>query len=126
MTNTITYHSTNAKPAEAWIAYVVLPNGDNWQVRFHGATEAEAISKAEACWQLEQAKPRARQAAEDEALAIKRAGDPWEQAAASGRGAQFIGKKWIRNSAGEKRRVDPDEASIMVASGEWQYGGPRG
>lgn len=48
----VTYHSTNAKPSEAWLAYVEN-NGVRWMVQFAAATEEAAKAKALALWESE-------------------------------------------------------------------------
>src|ERR1700761_7688715 len=56
-TDVVTYKSENA-PLEGllWLAFVILPNGKYWDVRFSGATEEEAKQKAIALWNSEQSK----------------------------------------------------------------------
>lgn len=111
MTAVVTYHSANAKPHEAWLAYVVMPDGNQWSVRFAGSTEEEASNRAIALWESERAKCNS----EPE--------DPWANA---GRGAHFLGKTWLINVASrEKIRIDKDKADELVATGEWERGGPR-
>ncbi len=56
-TDVVTYHSENCARTElAWVAYVVLPNGEYWGVRFNGATEEIARTKAIATWNAEREK----------------------------------------------------------------------
>jgi hypothetical protein len=54
----ITYHSTNAAPKRAWVAYVDLGH-DYLGIRFEGETEEEAFSKADDFWKADQAKREA-------------------------------------------------------------------
>jgi hypothetical protein len=41
----VTYHSVNSDPRFCWIAYPIL-KGKVWYVRFMGATEEEAATRA--------------------------------------------------------------------------------
>lgn len=41
------------------------------------------------------------------------------------RGKHFGGSTWIVNKANVRRRVPEDDAAKMLASGQWQRGGPR-
>lgn len=55
--NVVTYNSVNQlNPDYKWLAYIVLPNGEFWNVRFNGATEEIARSKALALWEKEKDK----------------------------------------------------------------------
>jgi hypothetical protein len=51
----VTYHSTNADPAQAWVAYIDL-GADYLGIRFSGASEEEAFVKASDFWAKDQAK----------------------------------------------------------------------
>lgn len=62
----ITYHSLNAKPEQAWVAYVDLGH-DYLGIRFSGATEAEATAKAAEFWAEEQEARDAVKASREEA-----------------------------------------------------------
>lgn len=41
------------------------------------------------------------------------------------RGSHFGGSAWVINKANVRRRVPEDDAASMIASGQWQRGGPR-
>lgn len=41
------------------------------------------------------------------------------------RGAHFGGSAWVINKANVRRRVPEEDAAPMLASGDWQRGGPR-
>lgn len=115
---TVTYHSVNAKPDEAWLAYIELPNGQQWLVRCSAATELEAIEKATSLWEAERAKAVA--------LEPHRTSDaPSSTVKPSGKGHWFTGLKWVLNrSTGHKARVRPDEVAGYLANGYIQAG-PR-
>ncbi len=101
----ITYkvHNGSVKPGFEWTAYVVLPNGEYWGVRFNGSTEELARSKAIALWTKERSryekddlldKPSA-----ELGLGIAVPTDPWSD----NRGKHFAGKVWMRNGETLKR-----------------------
>ena len=114
--NIITYHSSNAKPHEAWLAYVELENGEQWLVRCTGRTELEAKTKAQVLWDRERSKYAAHNAIKDE---------PVER---TGRGAHLhgmVGKVWVINrSTHHLCRIDPNELAKFEQDG-YQRGGPR-
>ena len=100
MTNVATYQniSNNVSEDQRWLAYIILPTGDFWHVRFNGATEEIARSRAIALWTKENAKW--------ERLGLNKAEDdvdPWASEAPSGRGHHFAGKVWMRNGETLKR-----------------------
>ena len=116
--NIITYHSSNAKPHEAWLAYVELANGEQWLVRFHGATEQEAKEKAIARW-----------ASEKDRYAYPEHDDCQMPPVRSGKGshasAMFAGKVWVINrETHDLKRIDPSELTAYEARG-YVRGGPR-
>lgn len=112
MTKTVTYHSTNADPSEAWIAYPVLPNGQMWQVRFTGKTEAEAQSKAIALMDKELAK------------APKTTSVSIADIQKDGRGQANTGKTWMWHSVKGYARVEQDKVDSHLAAGYIKKG-PR-
>lgn len=112
----VTYHSTNAKPSEAWLAYVEN-NGVRWMVQFAAASEEAAKAKALALWESERAKLYKPAAPETNRDASKPVG--------GGRGSHFVGKAWLINSATrEKIRVPVEDVSRYLSQG-WERGGPR-
>ena len=139
MTNVATYQniSNNVSEDQRWLAYIVLPTGDFWHVRFNGATEEIARSKAIALWTKENAKwdrLGLNKAEEEESKT-----DPWlhfsggkpaneETSIAiqtvSGRGAHFAGKVWMRNADGLKR-VALTEIALYEKNG-FHRSSPRG
>jgi hypothetical protein len=118
MPEVITYHvaSGNPKPGFEWTAYVVLPNGEYWGVRFNGSTEELVKSKAVALWTKEQERFK-RFADEDEEeidVSVK----------VDGRGRHFAGKAWlIHKITREKIRVPKEQVSQYLS--EYEVGGPR-
>lgn len=128
--NIVTYHSTNAKPNEAWLAYVVLPNGEQWLVRCTGHSELEAKTKAQVLWDREQKKYRAHNDLVDaeagDVKVVHNHGTPNSfSVAPSGRGAHFAGKVWvIHQTTRELKRIDPKELDSHLADG-YVRGGPR-
>jgi len=115
-TQIVTYHSTNAKPNEAWLAYAVLPNGDQWLVRCTGHSELEAITKAQVLWDREQK----RYSLHSEVAAMSAATFKDDK-----RGAAFAGKVWvIHQTTRELKRINPKELDSHLAGG-YVRGGPR-
>lgn len=110
MTQTVTYHSQNAAPHEAWIAYAVLPNGQRWNVMVTASTESEAVDKITSLYDAE----------------INKWKNTGEGAKISvNRGHHFAGKVWMIHSFTKaKQRVNPDEVAKYEAEG-WIKGGPR-
>ena len=118
--NIVTYHSSNAKPHEAWLAYIELANGEQWLVRCTGHSELEAKTKAQVLWDREQKKYAAHNSKQDcQGEVIVRSG---KGAHAS---AMFTGKVWIINRATHHLcRIDECELTAYEAKG-YQRGGPR-
>lgn len=58
MTDVVTYqaHITHGFKAPPWLAYIVLPDGSLWGVRFEGATEEAVRANAIALYEKEKAK----------------------------------------------------------------------
>lgn len=118
MVDTVTYSSDNAPSKEKWMAYVVLPNGSLWMVRFTGETEQIAKDKAIRLYESERAKVPAQPINESAPV-----NNGWPSAPS---GHHLAGKRWIMNAASrEKLRIEEAEAANKVASGEWIYAGPR-
>lgn len=111
--NIITYQSSNAKPHEAWLAYVELENGEQWLVRCTGHTELEAKTKAQVLWDRERDKYKVHN---DAVIKIE------------GRGGHFkanAGKVWVINrSTHHLCRIDPNELASYESRG-YVRGGPR-
>jgi len=106
----VTYHSTNAKLENAWIAHVVLPNGEYWGVRFCGSSEEIVKVKATQLWASESQKYRA-----TDVGIVK----------TDNRGLHFAGKAWMINKTLNKKiRIDIDKVDEYTAMG-WERGGPR-
>jgi hypothetical protein len=129
--NIITYHSSNAKPHEAWLAYVELANGEQWLVRCTGHSELEAKTKAQVLWDRERAKYKVHNELVDNAVAeMKKVDCQGEQPKRiDGRGAHasamFAGKMWMINRATHHLcRIDPSELTVYEAKG-YVRGGPR-
>ena len=115
--DTVTYHSTNAKPDSVWMAYVIMPNGQRWNVPSYGATEKEAVDKIVALWESERAK-------------VKTWDDPdvpyVQRYGRADRIHHLAGLVWvIHKETREKRRLPASEADALMAFGEWERGGPR-
>ena len=120
MVDTVTYSSDNAPSKEKWMAYIVLPNGSIWMVRFTGETEQIAKDKAIRLYESERAKVPAQPINESAPV-----NNGWPVQGDS-RGHHFAGKKWVMNLATrDKLRIEEGEAASRVASGEWVYAGPR-
>lgn len=144
--NIVTYHSKNAKPHEAWLAYIEL-KGEQLLVRMVGSTEAAAIERAKNWWINEsahQARIVGRHEIEEDdvpAGPYKAADDKkaqWGQPTTPvwgkptgdspsgiGRGHGLAGKVWLINhNLKQKQRVDPSAVDAMLAEG-WLKAGPR-
>jgi hypothetical protein len=122
MVDVVTYSSENANPKEKWMAYIVLPNGELWLVRFTGETEQIAKDKAIRLYEAERAKVRATEPSEVKADGFS-SNTAWPKPSS---GHHLAGKRWIIHVASrEKLRIEEGRAAEMVASGEWNYCGPR-
>lgn len=120
MTNTVTYRAqTPVTDGQQWLAYVVMPNGKLWMIVSFGATEEEAKSKIITLWESERAKVRISEGAEPDTT-----NDPWQ---ADRRGHHLAGLVWVvfKKDRTLKKRVAPGTAEGLIASGEWERGGPR-
>lgn len=96
-----------------YVAYVVLPDGNYWGVRFNGSTEDDVKQKAIALWNAERAKW------------LKRDGvaDPWADVKAEQH--HLANKVWmIHNETREKKRVALTEITLYEKNG-YVCGGPR-
>lgn len=120
-----TYHSTNAKPEEAWLGYCILPkDGSQLLVRFSGATEATVISKAQS-WYDKEKRRQDTLYASTAAAADNDADDLQSPSRGSHLAAMFTGKVWMLNRvSGERARVLPAEVADYAAKG-FERGGPR-
>ena len=95
------------------LAFIVLPNGKLWDVRFSGATEEEARQKAIALWNAEKAK-------QPLDIVIK---DPWTGKVLEQH--HLANTIWvIHKETREKKRIPLTEISMYEKQG-WERGGPR-
>ena len=122
----VTYHSANAKPAESWIAYVVLSNGEYWLVRCVGPTEDAATERARNLYSGELARAKRLQSPEayrrDNELGPKpKPEGGWTTAPAG----HHSGKLWVLNrSTGHRARIDASEFAGYQTKG-YVKAGPR-
>ena len=143
MTNVATYQniSNNVSEDHRWLAYIVLPTGDFWHVRFNGPTEEIAREKAIALWTKENAKWNrlglvpgllAREDDDviesfdsDDAKTVMNAVvvDPWTKEPV-GRGHHFAGKVWMRHATDGLKRVALTEIALYEKNGYYRSG-PR-
>lgn len=118
-TETITYHSANAKPELAWMAYVVMPNGKLWMVPSFGATENDAVKKIVALWENERAKviiaPRI-----DAFNPAPMKLDPWAEAK-----HHRAGKIWMRHKETRELVSIPLTEITMYEGKGYERSGPR-
>lgn len=135
MIETITYYSTNEKVSRemAWLAFIVLPNGKLWDVRFSGATEEEAKQKAIELWESERAKVsqtplehkpcvKSAQPLPDSSWDEKPTPiDPW----ASEKQHHRAGKVWMRHKENRDLISIPLTEISMYESRGYERGGPR-
>ena len=116
MTKIVTYYSSQAKEHERWLAYAVLPDGNQWLVRFTGSTEEIARSKCERLYESERAKYAARNNSEADDVDLSQSIDR--------RGSHFAGKAWLIHKVTRvKIRVPLDQVESYL--GEYERGGPR-
>lgn len=118
--NTITYYCNHAPAGQEWLAQLYMPNGQKWLVHAYGATEAEAVEKITALYEVEIAKHKPADAYKlGKAIAAK------ISIPHSGRGSHFVGKVWLIHSfTRAKIRVDQSEVEKYLTEG-WIKGGPR-
>lgn len=113
----ITYQSANAKPDERWIGYVVLPNGQNWQVRFSGSDEQSVIANAKTVYVAERAKQTK--------LRGSLNSETDKDMPADSSTHHFSGKMWVVNrTTHDLKRIEPSELAGYEANG-YVRGGPR-
>ena len=126
MIEAVTYHSTNAKPDSVWMAYVIMPNGQRWNVPSYGSTEKEAVDKIVVLWESERAKLKLSQNGSlNDPAAFSASGQDGSSDGQSSRGLK-PGMVWVINkTTREKKVVTPEVAEGMIAFGEWFKGGPR-
>lgn len=130
-TDVVTYFSANAPREDlCWTAYVVLPNGEYWGVRFSGATEEIACTKAISFWTSEQQKVNSRPL--DKSPCV----DPWADVRDSlpdekftsglGRGSHLRGKTWMRHEETRKLIAVSLTEITMYEQRGYIRSGPRG
>src|SRR5690349_2755854 len=122
MTNVVTYFSQNAKPAEQWLAYVVLPDGNQWLVRFTGETEEIAKGKAIRLYESERNRLVIEKPMRHDDSMTKDEED--EDITTDRRGQHFKGKAWlIHKVTRQKIRVPVEQVDEYLE--EYERGGPR-
>lgn len=114
-----------------WLAFIVLPNGKLWDVRFSGATEEEAKLKAIELWESERVK--AGLIPNDPAYSSFV--DPWSEVSSSskpekltsglGRGSHLRGKTWMRHKETRDLIAVPLTEITLYESRGYERGGPR-
>lgn len=126
----ITYHSTNA--AQPWLAFAILPNGQQWMVHATGLSEAEASEKIQKLAASElnrfgkfvsvgRTSSASRNAPAIKPAAPIKSADEWSNFSQH----HLAGRIWIVNeTTREKKRIAPSELDSYVANG-WKRGGPR-
>lgn len=126
-----------------YLAYIVLPNGDYWGVRFNGATEEIARTKAISTWNKEKHKWNKIEPEKDwlthssDEVGLANA-DPWLDIRAQQRqecmeeGPVFkdkqhhlAGKVWMRHDVEGLKRVAMTEITMYEKQGYYRSG-PRG
>jgi hypothetical protein len=119
MIDVVVYHSTNSKPDEAYLAFVVLPDGNQWLVRFTGQTAAIAEDKARRLYEAERAKFAARNQMHEDDAEVDVA-----KPAADGRGHHFAGKAWMIHRV-TRVKIRVPKADVASYLGEYDLGGAR-
>lgn len=126
--------SSSPKEAQSHPYLAQLDLGRNVFMSFFGETKVEAREKAQTWYDNEVARQRRLEAGCHSNTAIaanvaKIANNVAKAIVAAipseGRGSHFGGSAWIINKANERRRVPETEAATLLASGQWQRGGPR-
>lgn len=105
-----------------WLAFIVLPTGKLWDVRFSGATEEKAKQKAIALWESEfnKLKPEYIQ---QYGRIDRVSDDPWFEIAEKQH--HLAGKIWmIHKETRDKIRIPLTEISMYEQRG-YERGGPR-
>ena len=131
MTEVTAYHNPNAPVHRRWIAYVVMDNGNLWGVYAIGATEECARAKIANLWESEHARPlglipRLRDHKPEVFLEPPSLPSSWDTALTGEAPSTFKGMVWLINKATRaKARVSPEAAEMMLASNDWERGGPR-
>ena len=126
MTNVATYQniSDNVPEDQRYFAYIILPDGNFWTVRFNGATEEIARTKAIALWEKENEKWK-RLGLTDDKPEVDTPNDPWAAPEPSAKGAHIVGKVWMRNKdTRQLARVALTEIALYEKNG-YVRGGPR-
>lgn len=117
------------------LAYIVLPNGEYWGVRFNGATEEIARTKAVSLWNREQGRFRLNQKPTNNKSFVKSAQpssdgpqdgnsmpiDPW----ASLKQHHRAGKVWMRHKESRDLISIPLTEITMYEQRGYERGGPR-
>lgn len=132
MTDVVTYYSQNHTDArEAWAAYAIMPNGRRWNVVAFGETEAEASEKIDRLWNSERTRlgfngavfsaPASPSSPQPEKPL---ANDPWASPIKPQH--HLAGMMWLIHKVNRnKARVSAAVGEQMLATGEWERGGPR-
>ena len=97
-----------AKAPARYIAYVVLPDGNLWGVRFEGSEANIVTANAIAFYEAEKVKQeRIRGSSDDEVMNFKPSTTKTDM-----RGAHFVGKTWMVNhTTKQKIRVDQSQVN---------------
>lgn len=128
---TFTNNDEFCAPELRALAFIVLPNGEYWGVRFSGATEEMARTKAISLWTSEQQKVNS------QPLDKSPCADPWADVGGDnlsdkkftsdlGRGSHLRGKTWMRHEETRKLiAVSLTEITMYEKQGYYRSG-PRG
>ncbi|SRR5216684_24529 len=116
MIDIVTYQSQSCQREDLeWLAYIVLPNGEYWGVRFNGATEEIARLKAMARWNKEREKNKHHDLV-PALLNKQQENDHWAALIAAP-SHHFTGKIWMRNAEGELKRIALTEIEMYEKNG---------
>lgn len=135
MTEVTAYNNPSAPTHRQWIAYVVMDNGNLWGVYATAPLQWQAKLKIQTLWESERAKislnpkPTFNRSEVFSAPASSESGwstnptsiDAWASEKPARAGSVWLINKVNRN----KCRVQPHVAEHMIASGDWERGGPR-
>jgi len=127
MTEVTAYNNPFAPINRQWIAYMVMDSGQLWGVYAIGSSEDEAKSKIKTLWESERARvPTIVNPWVNLDPTQQRHGSMEEGLLSKHIPHHLAGLVWLINKADRtKCRVSAETAETMIASGDWERGGPR-
>ncbi len=113
-------------PNMAWLAYVILPSGKMWDVRFNGSTKEAAIESAKRLYLSELARFKTnREDIENDKVKPVARGKKAPRSLPSVKKSRGKGQIWVVNrKTGKRARIDPASLAEYESKG-FVKGGPR-